>query len=166
MAGFGIFLLVQSNSIGLTGSTSVIPIFVTIVGFIVLGIALLGFIGAIKLNRCLLLLLKECLILYFQDAIRNIENATNPSAENVLRKVQDRFGCCGAKGPEDWQKPYQSCCKSKLSSCESYHKSGCAEVIYEWMKKNLLAIGAVVVALALIEIGSIIAASCLIKDLE
>ncbi|VDN96290.1 unnamed protein product [Rodentolepis nana] len=191
MAGFGIFLLVESRSFGFTGSANLIPIFVTIVGFLVLGIAFMGCCGAISLNRCLLLSFsiaigiiivaeivggvllviyrskfKEGLGKYLKEAIRNVENATNPSAGKAFKKLQDKFECCGANGPEDWQNPSQGCCKSGESACENYPREGCIKVIHEWLKKNLLAVGTVILVLSVLEVGAITAACCLYRQLD
>ncbi|VDN98704.1 unnamed protein product [Rodentolepis nana] len=187
MVAFGIFLLIQSNSFGFSGSEKLVPVFITIVGVILLAVAILGFVAAITLRRSLLLAFaigmgliilaeiaggillfvyrakfKEGLKNYLGKMVESIAKGSNPTTQKVLQKIQNAFGCCGARGPQDW-------CKQdggNGSMCPKDKKTGCIDVIYAWIKKNLLAAGAVVLALALLEIGAMAAASCLYKQSE
>ncbi|VDN97661.1 unnamed protein product [Rodentolepis nana] len=183
MVAFGIFLLIQSNSFGFTGSENLIPIFITIIGVIVLVIAILGFVAAITLRRSLLLAFaiaiglvilaeiiggillfvyrakfKEALKNYFGKLVGGISQGTNSAAQKALQKIQNTFGCCGAWGPNDW------CGKGGDSMCPKDKNEGCVDVIFKWIQKNLIAVGAVVLVLALLEIGAITAASCLYRE--
>ncbi|VDO15837.1 unnamed protein product [Rodentolepis nana] len=190
MAGFGIFLLVESRLFGFSGASTLIPVLITIVGLIVLAVGVLGICGAIKMSRGILIAFavamgiiilaeivvgsllfvykskfKEGLAKYFGDAIRSIGKSKNTSTEFLLRKTQDAFKCCGAKGSDDWPYPCRSCCKLPIQRCAHYNREGCVDVIYAWISKNLLAFGAVIAILALLEIGAIVAAIFLIKQL-
>ncbi|VDN98703.1 unnamed protein product [Rodentolepis nana] len=50
------FLLIKSNELRPTNAAYAIPIFITVLGFVALVFGFLGFLGAIKLNKCLLMM--------------------------------------------------------------------------------------------------------------
>ncbi|VDL57729.1 unnamed protein product [Hymenolepis diminuta] len=191
MSGFGMYLLVRSQEFGLTGTASGIPIFIIVLGFLVLAVGSFGCCSASKLSRGLLITVGFAMIVgiiiiaeivgavllivlkdkakegvnnYFSNAIRQIQSDQNKELEEVITKLQAAFNCCGASAPTDWKDPSLSCCKpGEQTPCNHDLQQGCIDAIYAWVKQNLLAFAAAVLILSVIEVGSIVAASSIIK---
>lgn len=194
MAGYGIYLLVEAKEASGTVSI-VLPAFITTFGLLVFFIAFLGCCGAWKNNSCMLktfgviviiLLICEavCAILLlvyrhqfvgiveenFQSLIKELEDKKitedDPSIKTIY-KLQKSLECCGGSGPGDWKNPPDSCCEGSGSggSCTTY-KTGCAKAMYQKVKDSALTFGIIILILALIQIGAIICAFCLAKEVK
>ncbi|XP_044042752.1 tetraspanin-8-like isoform X2 [Siniperca chuatsi] len=114
------------------------------IGVVIMVLGFLGCCGAIRENRCMLLLFFISLLLIFilllaagilgavgnakvndwvkQRLEKFVPLKTQP--DNVkadLEKLQKELKCCGlVNGPSDWEKPPDSCrCNSTVSDCKS-----------------------------------------------
>ncbi|VDN96289.1 unnamed protein product [Rodentolepis nana] len=191
LAGFGIFLLVESNLSGFSGSAILIPIFITIVGLIVLGIAILGYVGAVTLRRSLLLSITGSIMCGYGTylLVRSKEFGLTGneieipisitifglfvltvgiigcfSAIKPGRGLLLTFNCCGIGGPTDWTQPAKSCCMpGEQAPCNDYPQQGCGDLLFAWVEYNMLTVGVTVLILSLIEVGAIVAATCLVE---
>uniref|UniRef100_A0A3Q2FE80 Tetraspanin n=1 Tax=Cyprinodon variegatus TaxID=28743 RepID=A0A3Q2FE80_CYPVA len=131
LLGLGVYLMVNFNMSGLTPSLAQLnmPSMLLISGIIITCISFVGFLGALKENRCLLLtfflvlfllmlleLTAACLMLIYEaeignlvtkdledglEAVRTSGNSTKKSDWDV---VQEGFECCGVKNSSDWKK--------------------------------------------------------------
>ncbi|XP_076855260.1 leukocyte surface antigen CD53 [Brachyhypopomus gauderio] len=145
--GFGIYLSMTSRyaslipslkSMTFANSLFIIGIFVTCVSF-------LGFLGALKENRCLLIsfftllfllmmaeLVVACLLLMYEREMNTyVEKELKASVDTARYKtsnstdlqewdaIQRTFECCGVNSSNDWNgRVPDSCCKSSSSPCK------------------------------------------------
>ncbi|XP_032434056.1 leukocyte surface antigen CD53 [Xiphophorus hellerii] len=177
---FGVYLMVNSNFTALTPSLASlnIPSMLLISGIIITCVSFLGFLGALKENRCLLMtfflvifilmlveLTAACLMLIYEAEIGDIVtkdlNKGLKSARNNETKmsdwdiVQNTFKCCGVYNVSDWgNKIPESCCVE--TPCSSRHdleyKEGCLKKLKEWFEENFLTTGIAVIVLCIIEV--------------
>nr|CDS28981.1 tetraspanin [Hymenolepis microstoma] len=170
-SGVGIFLLIKSNQLGPKIPAYAILIFITALGFVTVLFGLLGFLGAIKFNKCLqmmfiivvgitiigeitggilLIIYKEKVKTALQDLfiqnIAEVEKSGNREKEEALKTLQNKFKCCGAKGPNDWKEPQNRCCK------------GCIEAVSDALKSSLLVLGITILISVFTEAGALLAA--------
>uniref|UniRef100_A0A3P9PG76 Tetraspanin n=1 Tax=Poecilia reticulata TaxID=8081 RepID=A0A3P9PG76_POERE len=134
--GFGVYLMVQFNFAALTPSLASlnIPSMLLISGIVITCVSFLGFLGALKENRCLLMtfflvifilmlveLTAACLMLIYEaeigdivtkDLNKGLENTRNNKTEmSDWDIVQNTFQCCGVYNVSDWgNKIPASCC--------------------------------------------------------
>ncbi|VDD79226.1 unnamed protein product [Mesocestoides corti] len=173
----------------LTGAAFGIPVFVLVLGIVVLLIGFLGCCGAWKLNKCFLRLfaflvgvlviaeivcgallfvykekVKDYVKSYFASAISEVQDIGNPKVETAVTKLQQELKCCGANGPSDWKNATKYCCPKGETNCTTtYFTQGCVDVIYDLLKNNLVGVAITVIVLGIIEIGAIVAAVFLAK---
>ncbi|KAK0144560.1 Leukocyte surface antigen CD53 [Merluccius polli] len=151
-----------------------------IAGVIITCIAFLGFIGALKENRCflltffillLILMLMElaaaCLLLFYDK--EELEKELTQSLKETIKKskvsndtnsdwdmIQQMFDCCGVGNLSDWNYTVPaSCCKgAKCSPQPQYQKValGCLDVVSGWFEENFLLAGIAVIVLCVIEV--------------
>ncbi|XP_006628658.1 leukocyte surface antigen CD53 [Lepisosteus oculatus] len=131
--GFGIYLMMSSKFSTLVPSLPSINIANTLVitGTIVTCVSFLGFLGALKENRCLLIsffillfllmlveLAMAILLLVFEKDIdsffkddlkksletykKDINSSKNITAKHDWDTIQSLFKCCGVEGRQDW----------------------------------------------------------------
>ncbi|XP_023197729.1 leukocyte surface antigen CD53-like [Xiphophorus maculatus] len=177
---FGVYLMVNFNFTALTPSLASlnIPSMLLISGIIITCVSFLGFLGALKENRCLLMtfflvifilmlveLTAACLMLIYEAEIGDIVtkdlNKGLESARNNQTKitdwdiVQNTFKCCGVYNASDWGNTIpESCCVE--TSCSSRkdpeYKEGCLKKLKEWFEENFLTTGIAVIVLCIIEV--------------
>ncbi|KAJ8369502.1 hypothetical protein SKAU_G00095300 [Synaphobranchus kaupii] len=147
--GFGIYLMMNSKFLSLIPTLSSLNIanFLVITGTIVTCISFLGFLGALKENRCLLisyfillfiLMLAElsiaCVLLVYEQKIdrffeKDLMNSLKLPRELQTRNqtnkddwdtIQSLFKCCGVHNVSDWKNNVPaSCCNTK--PCKPHH---------------------------------------------
>ncbi|CAJ1068741.1 leukocyte surface antigen CD53 [Xyrichtys novacula] len=148
-------------------------------GIVITCVSFLGFLGALKENRCLLLtfflilflmmlveLAAACLLLLYEnkigewvkqdltaglDRVKNgPRNSTDMSEWDLL---QTQLKCCGVLNVTDWgDRVPKSCCADKCDTPRpSYHK-GCVEVMQNFFEENFLFTGISVIVLCVIEV--------------
>lgn len=174
--GMGIYLMTFSR-LSLLPSLQAMSIANTlfITGIIITCVSFLGFLGALKENRCLLisffillfiLMLAElaaaCLMLMYESKIENfikddLKDGLNQSIKNRKQhnttddwdKVQETFGCCGIQNATDWQGFVPQSCN--ISGTSNWHK-GCFKLLENSFESNLLSTGIGVIVVCIIEV--------------
>ncbi|KAM7532759.1 hypothetical protein Aperf_G00000129737 [Anoplocephala perfoliata] len=192
MASFGLYFLFHSVELSLGDAVNATPVFLTLLGLVLLAVGFLGCWGVLKLNRCLLIMfagtvltiiigeiicgvllifnkgkIRESVIVQFTHAIKQIEGVGDKSLEDEIKKIQNKFNCCGAIKPSDWMVPSQRCCKEGESNCTIFPAQGCVDAIDLMLKNRLVIVGVAMLILAVFEVGALAVAVCAImKDEE
>lgn len=175
---FGVYLMVNFNFSALTPSLASlnIPSMLLISGIIITCVSFLGFLGALKENRCLLLtfflvifllmvleLAAACLMLVYEAEIGKIvtEDLNNglQNARNVSEKmsdwgtVQETFQCCGVHNASDWgHNTPNTCCETPPCNPSNSYKEGCMDKLKKWFEENFLTTGISVIVICIIEV--------------
>lgn len=174
--GLGIYLKTAFNFSSLVPSIPAVNIVngLFILGIFITCVSFLGFLGALKENRCLLIsfftllflvMLAELgvacfLLLYEKDIDNTIEKELTESlrTKNVTHvewnAVQKAFKCCGVNNASDWGNNVpDSCCVSE--SCKdgrTYYDKGCYSLLKDWLDSNLLSTGIGIIVVCSIEV--------------
>ncbi|XP_062873864.1 leukocyte surface antigen CD53 [Trichomycterus rosablanca] len=178
--GLGIYLSTTTKYVSLFPSLSAVNLASTlyIVGIFVTCISFLGFLGALRENRCLLisffllmflLMLAElavaCTLLIYEEqidtlvqkelsmSISKIHNHTSDETIGDFVTIQKTFQCCGVNNSSDWKREQlpDSCCPSP--PCKNTTAwPGCFKKLKDWFEKNLLSTGIGVVSICCIEV--------------
>ncbi|BHF65958.1 Leukocyte surface antigen cd53 [Sparganum proliferum] len=184
LSGFGIYLVIESAKATST-QTMGVSAFVLAVGLLIFLLGFLGCVGACTENVCMLktfaviiailvileiiaailLFIKEIAAMGIQYQIKEILSGSNVVTEETkkaLDELQKHLNCCGGEGPADWKNQIPaSCCASGSANCANPYPQGCAEALYNAVKDKTLVMGIVIVVLAVLELGAIIAACVL-----
>lgn len=98
-------------------------------------------------------------------------------------KIQEKFVCCGVEGPADWTKSTafnntqnapESCCAVEITDCAKgknfkpwagLHTEGCLKKFQAFVEGNVYLVGGVGIAVALVQLLSVIAGCCLAKKM-
>ncbi|XP_073697050.1 leukocyte surface antigen CD53 [Garra rufa] len=182
--GFGIYLMTISRFSSLLPSLHAVNIanLLFITGIIITCVSFLGFLGALKENRCLLVsffillfilmvaeLAAACLLLMYEARIEEFINkdlkegldtsinnrkSHNNTIEDDWDKVQTTFHCCGITNYTEWKPhPPKSCIDSTKSTNETqYWPQGCFTLLKDSFEKNLLNTGVGVIVVCIIEV--------------
>uniref|UniRef100_A0A3Q3AC35 Tetraspanin n=1 Tax=Kryptolebias marmoratus TaxID=37003 RepID=A0A3Q3AC35_KRYMA len=168
----GVYLMVTYQMTALIPSLANLNIskMLLISGIIITCISFLGFLGALKENRCLLLtfflllfilmlveLTAACLMLMYEQESRDVMPA------HILCGIKcfycflmgfPQFECCGVHNFTDWESHVPaSCCESKCDIPKPlYHKQGCLVKLNTWFEENFLTTGISVIVLCIIEV--------------
>ncbi|XP_024908575.1 leukocyte surface antigen CD53-like isoform X2 [Cynoglossus semilaevis] len=159
---FGIYLMAKFRVVALIPELANFNIanMLMVSGIIITCVSFLGFLGALKENRCLLLmyflllfllmvveLTAACLLLVSDGKIESV-------VEETLVKGLEEFDCCGVKNESDWgNKVPTSCCKSQCTIPRPpFREKGCYKKLKIWVEDNFLTIGISVIALCVIEV--------------
>ncbi|XP_008313541.1 tetraspanin-9 isoform X1 [Cynoglossus semilaevis] len=155
------------------------------VGVIIMVLGFLGCCGAIKENRCMLLLFFISLLIIFilllaagilgavgeskvKDWVKEkLEKFTPlskqpPEIREDLEKLQRELKCCGLiNGPSDWEKIPDSCrCNGTTTECKSsaIYQEPCATKVISLMEKHMeVVLGIAFAIAALLVFGMIMA---------
>ncbi|XP_016417806.1 leukocyte surface antigen CD53-like [Sinocyclocheilus rhinocerous] len=178
--GLGIYLMTFSRFSSLLPSLQAMNIANTlfITGIIITCVSFLGFLGALKENRCLLIsffillfilmlaeLVAACLLLMFESRIdsfihddlkKGLQNSINHrqsynyTIEDDWDKVQMTFHCCGITNHTQWGTHVpKSCIKPNETH---YWPHGCFTKLKDTFEKNLLNTGIAVIVICIIEV--------------
>ncbi|XP_048874329.1 leukocyte surface antigen CD53 [Brienomyrus brachyistius] len=177
--GFGVYLMMYSKFSSLIPTVPSMNLAsgLVIIGTIVTCISFLGFLGALKENRCLLLsffillfilmmaeLSVACLLLLHEKKIDTfIENDLNKSLKQALTnknetndwdKIQELFQCCGVYNATDWgdNVPHSCCSISDCKNKPPFWEKGCYTKLKDNFENNLLTIGAIVIVMCIVEV--------------
>ncbi|XP_046698381.1 leukocyte surface antigen CD53 [Silurus meridionalis] len=176
--GLGIYISTTTKYLTFFPSLSIVNLAsaLFVIGIFVTSVSFLGFLGALKENRCLLisffillflLMLAEltvaCLLLFYET---DIDNYIGKELKDSMQKstgggnntsidwnmIQNTFECCGVNNFTDWDgtKIPSSCCKTE--PCTSYWKEGCYLKLKNWFETNLLGTGIAVIVICSIEV--------------
>ncbi|KAB5528315.1 hypothetical protein PHYPO_G00138850 [Pangasianodon hypophthalmus] len=177
--GLGIYMNTTSKYLSLFPSLSVLNIASAffVIGIFVTCVSFLGFLGALKENRCLLisffillflLMLAEltmaCLLLLYE---KNIDEFVEKELKGSLKQsitesennstidwnyIQKTFKCCGVNNATDWESNVpHSCCTSPPCQDKPWD-TGCYKKLKEWFDGNLLGTGIGVIIVCSIEV--------------
>ncbi|XP_018602357.1 leukocyte surface antigen CD53 isoform X1 [Scleropages formosus] len=180
--GFGVYLMTSlefSSLIPSVPSFSIASCLV-IIGTIISCIAFLGFLGALKENRCLLIsffillfilmmmeLAAACVLLAYEKEVgtfikEDLQKSLKTSeasrkSGNETKKddwdvLQQTLQCCGVINRTDWTSLLPpSCCATSCEN-ESYFKKGCFELLKDFFEEHFLTTGAAVITICIIEV--------------
>ncbi|XP_063051253.1 leukocyte surface antigen CD53-like [Engraulis encrasicolus] len=180
--GFGIFMMTQNKVSSLLPSLPFMSVtsILFITGIIITCVSFLGFLGAYKENRCLLItffillfmvmlveLAGACILLvYEKDIDTRIEKDLHQSLAEALASgnssttasdwnfIQRTFQCCGVANVTDWKNDIpKSCCqKDQCKESNKYWTEGCYKKMKTWFEENLLNTGIGVIVVCSIEV--------------
>lgn len=188
-AGFAAYILAKVKEVTDDNNAIVSITIILVVVLFTVVLSFFGCCGAWKLNTCMLktfaviisiLLIIEIIVgilvlvykekvkdyasAYVKQLIYNVEVSGSVEAEGILRNLQEKLKCCGATGESDWQDPKTFCCPRNNPNCQVITGKGCVNVIYDYLKGHSVVAGILVLVLAVVEIGAIVAACCLAKN--
>ncbi|KAK6625416.1 hypothetical protein RUM43_005714 [Polyplax serrata] len=157
-------------------------IFIIVVGIIIFFIATLGCCGAIRENKCMLIMFAVFLLFIFvvqlavgiyalthkDDFRQNVEKGLDkefvkigqdPKVKRLFEGMERDWHCCGVRGHSDYDRIRhvvpESCC-ADMNNCHTrpndYWPSGCSTVLTDFTGKAGDILGGVAIALSLIEI--------------
>ncbi|XP_052448948.1 leukocyte surface antigen CD53 [Carassius gibelio] len=179
--GLGIYLMTFSRFPSLLPSLQAMNIANTlfITGIIITCVSFLGFLGALKENRCLLisffillfiLMLAElaaaCLLLMYETQIDSFINedlnkglqssinnrkTPNTTIDDDWDKVQRTFKCCGISNHTQWGTIVPESCNNPEKNPQ-YWPDGCFTKLKDTFEKNLLNTGVGVIVICIIEV--------------
>ncbi|XP_026199971.1 leukocyte surface antigen CD53 [Anabas testudineus] len=177
--GFGVYMTINFRMTALTPSLAQLSIsnILLITGIVITCVSFLGFLGALKENRCLLLmfflmlfflmlveLTVACLLLMYEGQIGEwVTKDLEEGLKNVKEKprnstalmydwdvLQERLHCCGVRNATDWGDDVpKSCC---VKPCDPYSKKGCVDQMKTFFEENFLHTGISVIVLCIIEV--------------
>ncbi|KAL0979167.1 hypothetical protein UPYG_G00181580 [Umbra pygmaea] len=176
--GFGVYMMMITKMVSLVPTLASLNIanLLFITGIIITCVSFLGFMGALKENRCLLvtffillfiLMLMElaaaCLLLVYESQIDNFikldlqRSLDNTQHDNSTMSdwdiFQKTFQCCGVHNASDWKtKIPASCCSSSCNAIQINWPDGCYNMLKKWFEENFLVTGVGVIVLCIIEV--------------
>ncbi|XP_033468002.1 CD63 antigen-like isoform X1 [Epinephelus lanceolatus] len=158
-------------------SSSMVSCFICILIVIIILELLTG--GAFYIFRSRTLLLKVKNAIDYDSKARRVINEYSPEKRHTIDKIQEKFKCCGADGPDDWSNSVgwenhdavpDSCCVLKGPGCgqdkDKVHTKGCIRAIKLFLLKNLLWVGAVCITLGVGEVFGVIVGVCLCLNIR
>ncbi|XP_033828866.1 leukocyte surface antigen CD53-like [Periophthalmus magnuspinnatus] len=181
--GFGIYMTMSMKLAAISPSLASFNVahVLIITGIIITCVSFLGFLGALKENRCLLLvffmllfflmlaeLTAACLLLLYEKEIskwlekdlkEGLKKAKGKADNSTILSdwdmVQTKLECCGVSNASDWEGNVpRSCCPD--SSCSkptpNYHKTGCFDKLKQFFEENFLTTGITVIVLCIVEV--------------
>nr|CDS28252.1 tetraspanin [Hymenolepis microstoma] len=163
-AGFAAYILARVKEVTDDNNAIVSIAIVLAVVLFTLVLSFFGCCGAWKLNNCMLKTVKDYADAYVKQLIYNVEVSGSVEAEGILRSLQEKLECCGATSEADWKDPKIYCCPRDKPNCQVISGKGCVNVIYDYLKGHSVVAGILVLVLAVVEIGAIVAACCLAKN--
>lgn len=178
--GLGVYLMVTFKFTILTPSLASFSVanMLLISGIVITCVSFLGFLGALKENRCLLLtffmllfslmlveLAAACLLLMYEtqitewvekdlnDGLKKARKAGNETVLSEWDLLQNTFHCCGVNNASDWGRNVpQSCHEPPRNGTKLPHKPGCLATLRTWFSENFLVTGISVIVLCIIEV--------------
>ncbi|XP_076023614.1 leukocyte surface antigen CD53-like [Genypterus blacodes] len=179
--GLGVYMMMtlRLSSLFPTLAALNVSTLLLICGTIITCISFLGFLGALKENRCLLLtfflllfilmlaeLSAACILLMndekvgkwlekdLEDGLKKIQKDLANNSTTELKDwdwMQIEFECCGVKNSSDWGANVpDSCCVT--SPCDKQKRQGCLSKLTIWFEENFLYVGISVIFLCIIEV--------------
>ncbi|KAF4074636.1 hypothetical protein AMELA_G00241560 [Ameiurus melas] len=175
--GLGIYMSTTTKYLSLFPSLSAVNLasVLFVLGIFVTCVSFLGFLGALKENRCLLisffillflLMLAEltvaCILLLYEhdiDAfiIDELNTSLKQKGENNStidwNTIQSTFQCCGVNNASDWGNTIpDSCCPTPRPCSVTTANKGCYLKMKNWFENNLLGTGIAVIIICSIEV--------------
>ncbi|XP_007664967.1 leukocyte surface antigen CD53 [Ornithorhynchus anatinus] len=169
--GFGIYLLILDTYGALIQQLPSLTLgnVLIIVGCVIMVLAFLGCMGAIKENKCLLMsffvillliLLAEVilaiLLFMYEKKVDDYVNTElkdsfqhyhkDNATKNAWDAVQQQLQCCGVNNGTDWNGPRPDSCPKETDV------QGCYQLIKEWFQANFLYIGIFIICVCVIQV--------------
>ncbi|XP_039658324.1 leukocyte surface antigen CD53-like [Perca fluviatilis] len=168
--GIGVYMTVNFKMTALTPTLASFNLanMLLVSGIIVTCVSFLGFLGALKENRCILLtfflllfilmlveLTAACLLLMYEgeigervkdDLTKGLEKAKGSNSTSDWDIIQKTMECCGVNNVTDWGSVVPASCTPDYSS------QGCLAKLKNWFEENFLTIGISVIVLCIIEV--------------
>uniref|UniRef100_A0A665UC54 Tetraspanin n=1 Tax=Echeneis naucrates TaxID=173247 RepID=A0A665UC54_ECHNA len=175
--GVSIYLKVSKDGNEITNESLPGVDLMIAIGVIIMVLGFLGCCGAIRENRCMLLLFFIFLLLIFilllaagilgavqentvkdwmKERLEKLKPllAEKESLRNDLEKLQEELKCCGlTNGPSDWTAIPDSCrCNKTESDCNTsgLYKEPCSTKIISLMEKNMEVVLGIAFAIAIL----------------
>ncbi|KAL3051555.1 hypothetical protein OYC64_001739 [Pagothenia borchgrevinki] len=115
----------------------------------------------------------------YMDKIKRVISEYSPEKRAAIDRIQEKFKCCGADGPDDWatsvgwedhEATPDSCCVEKGAGCgkekDKAHKKGCIKAINLFLGKRLQAVGVICICLAIAECFGVVIGACFSCDIK
>ncbi|XP_059180027.1 CD63 antigen-like [Centropristis striata] len=115
----------------------------------------------------------------YDSKARKVISEYSPEKRHDIDKLQEKFRCCGADGPEDWASSTgwgnpdavpDSCCVVKSQGCgqekDKARSKGCLRAIKLFLLKNLMWVGALCIVLGLAEVMGVIIGVCFCLNIK
>ncbi|XP_067087005.1 leukocyte surface antigen CD53-like [Osmerus mordax] len=182
--GFGLYMMMNSKMSSLVPSLASLNLanILFIIGIIITCVSFLGFLGALKENRCLLItffsllfllmvveLAAACVMLvhereidkFLQDdlqrslqkSMKSDKSGNSTNSEDDWDFIQITLNCCGIYNASDWvDKIPASCCSTPVTPCITLREEGCYTKLKVWFEDNFLSVGIGVIVLCVIEV--------------
>ncbi|XP_072288739.1 leukocyte surface antigen CD53-like [Eucyclogobius newberryi] len=179
--GFGIYMTMTFKMAAITPALANINVahILIITGIIITCVSFLGFLGALRENRCLLIvffsmlfilmvveLSAACLLLIYEHQIsEKLEKELKEGLKKAKGKtdngtiltdwdtVQKNLHCCGVKNVSDWEGNVpKSCCQYNCHTNPKYYEKGCFEALKTFFEDNFLTTGITVIVLCIVEV--------------
>ncbi|XP_032372622.1 leukocyte surface antigen CD53 [Etheostoma spectabile] len=176
--GFGVYMMVNFKLAALTPTLASFNFanMLLVCGIVITCVSFLGFLGALKENRCLLLtfflllfilmlveLTVACLLLMYEgeigrlvkeDLTKGLEKARGSNSTSEWDLVQETLDCCGVENVTDWLPNIPRSCYTSGwgSSKPEYRKQGCLLMLKNLFEENFLTTGISVIVLCIIEV--------------
>ncbi|XP_028169756.1 23 kDa integral membrane protein-like [Ostrinia furnacalis] len=182
----GVIVQVQVSDVVSVASVniSVAPISSMVIGSVIFFIAFLGCCGAIKENRCFLLTYAVFMVLLMivkitlgtvifvskEDVVADVPQWLGDTFVNNrtdFYDIQTSFQCCGTVGPQVYlPDPLPASCCAEEPCLAANAFDGCNQVIQDYLSAFLIAIGAVLLVVAGIELVAAIFCFCLSRHID
>ncbi|XP_071767629.1 leukocyte surface antigen CD53-like [Centroberyx gerrardi] len=174
--GFGIYMLnFKMDSLLPSLAELNVSSALLISGIIITCVSFLGFLGALKENRCLLLtfflllfilmlveLTAACLLLVYENKIgawveKDLTNGLTRNSTAISKDwdlVQVTLDCCGVHNYSDWRNgvPDSCCTTNPCGPNPVYKPMGCLDKVKTWFEENFLSTGISVIVICIIEV--------------
>ncbi|XP_035513834.1 leukocyte surface antigen CD53 [Morone saxatilis] len=178
---FGVYMMVNFKFAALTPTLASFNLanMLLISGIVITCVSFLGFLGALKENRCLLLtfflllfflmlveLTVACLLLVYEREIAKLvaddlneglkkAKQTHSNSTNAIKSdwdlVQKQLKCCGVNNLTDWGSNVPLSCQDKPDS-GNHWKKGCLITLKNLFEENFLTTGISVIVLCIVEV--------------
>ncbi|KAI9543653.1 hypothetical protein NQZ68_008700 [Dissostichus eleginoides] len=173
----GVYMMLSIRMAALTPTLASFTVsnMLLVSGIVITCVSFLGFLGALKENRCLLLtfflllfflmlveLTAACLLLMYEgeiarmvndDLTKGLEMAKGKTGNITMTEwdyVQHKLECCGVHNATDWGDSVpDSCC---LGTCGSPFTQGCLVTLKTLFEDHFLTTGISVIVLCIIEV--------------
>ncbi|KAI4820653.1 hypothetical protein KUCAC02_028624 [Chaenocephalus aceratus] len=176
----GVYMTVSFRMAALTPTLASFTVsnMLLVSGIVITCVSFLGFLGALKENRCLLLtfflllfflmlveLTAACLLLMYEgeiatmvndDLTKGLELAKGKTGNITMSEwdyVQVKLDCCGVHNWTDWGVSVpDSCCPHHCGTPPKYREKGCLVMLKTLFEDNFLTTGISVIILCIIEV--------------
>ena len=160
-----------------------VSVFILVIGIIVTVMGFLGCCGAIRESYCMLVSFAAMLsIIFIMQIIAGslgfaYRGKVETEVDEILQRTVNLYDSDhGSKIFMDWAQKTFECCGNKKgasdykgsapSSCDGHRSTGCNGSFKDFIKEELLKIGAVAIAIACVQILGIIFSGLLAKNLR